>query len=146
MIKAIIKKIFGGGSKTAAKNRLQFVLVQDRAGLSNEELTQFKKEILTVVQKYFVIDEAGFDVSYKRANDSTTLQINSPIVVKRQNTKSQINGAAVNNASVNGVNKQNSNNQHPNNKNQKAGNNSNNNQNKNTNATVATNNATAVKA
>jgi cell division topological specificity factor len=71
-------------SSSLAKNRLQFVLVQDRAGLTNDELALFKKEMISVIEKYFVIDEKGFDISYKRTTDSTVLLINSPIVVKRQ--------------------------------------------------------------
>ena len=66
-----------------AKSRLHFCLVQDRAGLSSEELTQFRKELVSVIEKFFVIDEAGFDINYKRDSDMTTLLINSPIVIKR---------------------------------------------------------------
>lgn len=94
MFKTLRDKIFGGnwGSKNQAKNRLQFVLVQDRAGLKSDELARFKREIMTVVQKYFVIDEKGFDISYKRISDTTTLLINSPILVRRQDVPK---GAAV---------------------------------------------------
>jgi cell division topological specificity factor len=74
------------GSKFAAKSRLHFVLVQDRAGLSSEDLTKFKREMIEVIEKYFVIDEQAFDISYKRENDSTTMQINSPILIRRAET------------------------------------------------------------
>jgi len=89
------EKLFGSDSvsKNRAKNRLQFVLVQDRAGLTNEELGQFKREMIQVIEKYFVIDEKGFDISYKRGDDSTTLLINSPIIVKRQEALNNIVGA-----------------------------------------------------
>ena len=40
--------------------------------------------MVAVIEKYFVIDETGLDVSYKRETDSTMLIINSPVVVKRQ--------------------------------------------------------------
>lgn len=84
MLRSVLGRLFGlGGSKQLAKNRLQFVLVQDRAGLTNEELTQFKKELVEVIQRYFVIADKGFDISYRRGGDSTTLLINSPIIVKR---------------------------------------------------------------
>lgn len=81
-----IKRIFtnGNDSKSAAKSRLHFVLVQDRTGLNNDEIANFKKELVGVIEKYFVIDENGFDINYRRDNDSTTLLINSPIVVRRQ--------------------------------------------------------------
>lgn len=84
-----LKKLFSGsaegdsGSKAAAKSRLHFVLVQDRAGLSSDELARFKKEMIEVIERYFVIDPHAFDVSYKHEQQLTTLQINSPILVRR---------------------------------------------------------------
>ncbi len=79
-------KFFGGKSvsKSLAKSRLHFVLVQDRTGLTNDEMANFKKEMVSVIEKYFVIDKKGFDIEYKRDTDLTTLVINSPIVVRRQ--------------------------------------------------------------
>lgn len=71
-------------SKNLAKSRLSFVLVQDRTGLTQDEIANFKREMVAVIEKYFVIDETGLDVSYKRETDSTMLVINSPVVVKRQ--------------------------------------------------------------
>jgi len=71
-------------SKSIAKSRLHFVLVQDRAGLTNEEMIGFRKEMLDVIEKYFVIDKHAFDIEYKRGPDTTTLVINSPIIVRRQ--------------------------------------------------------------
>jgi cell division topological specificity factor len=71
-------------SKASARSRLSFVLVQDRTGLNNDELASFKKEMIEVIERYFVIDESGFDIEYKRQADTTTLVINSPIVVRRQ--------------------------------------------------------------
>jgi cell division topological specificity factor len=87
-----LKNIFGNErkSKSTAKSRLHFVLVQDRAGLTNEEMGSFRKEILTVMEKYFVIDKQAFDIQYQRESDTTTLVINSPLVVNR---KEAIGGA-----------------------------------------------------
>ena len=88
--------LFGSGSKSSkslAKSRLQFVLVQDRTGLSAEELTSFKREMVGVIEKYFVIDEKGFDISYERAADLTTLVINSPVIVRRQDSTDMAAGA-----------------------------------------------------
>ena len=80
-------------SKSRAKSRLHFVLVQDRAGLTGDEMSKFKEELVAVIEKYFVIDKTGFDIDYKRETDSTTLLINSPVVVKRQEAKDRIVGA-----------------------------------------------------
>lgn len=88
MLRSIRKLLFGPGkkSKNVAKNRLHFVLVQDRAGLTNEEMALFKKEILQVIEKYFVVDKQAFDIAYKRDTDTTTLIINSPVIVNRKAT------------------------------------------------------------
>ncbi len=81
-----LKKLFGRNtdSNKRAKSRLHFVLVQDRTGLTTDEMAGFKSEIMAVVEKYFVVDKQAFDVEYKRESDSTVLLINSPVVVKRQ--------------------------------------------------------------
>lgn len=65
------------------------MLVQDRAGLSSDELAAFRKELVGVIEKYFVIDEKGFDINYARESDTTTLLINSPIVVRKVKSQSQ---------------------------------------------------------
>ncbi len=70
-------------SKELAKSRLHFVLVQDRTGLTNEEVATFKRELLAVLEKYFVIDKGGFEINYERKGESTTLTISSSVVVKR---------------------------------------------------------------
>ncbi len=75
-----------GSSKSLAKSRLSLVLVQDRTGLTPEEMTKFKREMVDVIEKYFSIDERGFDISYKRETDTTTLLINSPVIVRRKET------------------------------------------------------------
>lgn len=87
-----IQKLFGGEkhSKDVARSRLHFVLVQDRTGLTNDEMLGFKKEMMAVIERYFVINEKGFDISYKREGDSTTLLINSPVVVKRANSPDRV--------------------------------------------------------
>ncbi len=92
---SVLKKIFSnsactGSSKIQAKSRLQFVLVQDRAGLSNEELASFRQELLCVIEKYFVVKENDFDIDYKRDGNATKLTINSPVVVKRDVNKNKI--------------------------------------------------------
>ncbi len=85
MFNALRKRLFGDTteSKMAAKSRLHFVLVQDRTGLTNDEMAGFREEMVKVIEKYFVIDKEGFDVKYHRIEDQTTLLINSPVIVRR---------------------------------------------------------------
>ena len=96
MLATLREMIFGGNhrpSRNLAKSRLHFVLVQDRAGLSPDELTNFKQELLAVVEKYFFVDEKGFDISYKRVGETTTLVMNSPVFVRRQEVPGHEAGA-----------------------------------------------------
>lgn len=85
----------GSASKSLARSRLHFVLVQDRTGLSPEDMANFKREMVQVLERYFVIDEQGFDISYKRDTDLTTLVINSPVIVRRQDAVGSQVGAKV---------------------------------------------------
>ena len=86
MFRALRDRLFGesNSSKSVAKSRLHFVLVQDRTGLTNEEMAGFREEMVKVIEKYFVIDKDGFDIKYQREADLTTLLINSPVIVRRQ--------------------------------------------------------------
>ncbi len=77
----------GRASKSTAKSRLSFVLVQDRTGLTNDEMAKFKSEMVSVIERYFSIDEQRFDISYKRDGETTTLLINSPVIVRRKDSK-----------------------------------------------------------
>jgi cell division topological specificity factor MinE len=83
---ALKQKIFGGNgtSTKMARSRLHFVLVQDRAGLTNDEMAGFKRELMEVIERYFVVQHHEVDIDYKREGETTTLLINSPVVVRRK--------------------------------------------------------------
>ena len=49
-------------SKAVAKERLQLVLMQDRANVSAEFLEMMKNEIVSVIQKYIDVDEEAIDI------------------------------------------------------------------------------------
>lgn len=94
MLRILREKLLGQkASSNRAKSRLQFVLVQDRSGLTADDMSKFKEELVDVIGRYFVLDKQGFDVSYKRAGDSTTLLINSPVLVRRQDSPDKKVGA-----------------------------------------------------
>ena len=57
-------------SKEAAKERLQLVLMQDRANVSADFLELMKQEIIDVIKKYIVVDEESIDV--RLTNQSNT--------------------------------------------------------------------------
>jgi cell division topological specificity factor len=91
VLNALRKILFGESneSKDLAKSRLHFVLVQDRTGLSNDEMAGFREEMVKVIEKYFVIDKEGFDIKYHRLADTTTLLINSPVLIRRAGSVSR---------------------------------------------------------
>jgi len=66
-------------SNSSARNRLQMVLVQDRSGLSPQDMEVFKKDLLDVIAKYFVLENTDLGVEWQRAEGSTALIINTPI-------------------------------------------------------------------
>lgn len=75
-----LAKIFGrDGSKRQAKNRLQMVLVQDRSGLTPQDMDLFKKDLLEVITKYFETERSHIDVEWQRENGSTALIVNMPV-------------------------------------------------------------------
>ena len=81
MFTKIRSKIFGqrlsGGT---AKNRLQMVLVQDRSGLSRQELDLFQKDLIEVIAKYFVLERKSIEVEWRRDDSTTALVINTPVL------------------------------------------------------------------
>ena len=66
-------------SKSAAKERLHLVLMQDRANVSADFLELMKQEIIEVIKKYIEVDESAIDV---RLTNKENLQEE----VKKENT------------------------------------------------------------
>ena len=83
MLENLKSFIFGGGfSKQMAKNRLQMVLVQDRRGLSSNDMDNFRKDLLDVIAKYFDLENQDIDIQWQRKDGSTALLINTPVMVR----------------------------------------------------------------
>ena len=55
------------------------VLVQDRSGLSPTEMELFKKDLMDVISKYFLIENKHLEVEWKRSSSETALVINTPV-------------------------------------------------------------------
>ena len=94
-------------SKSAAKERLHLVLMQDRANVSADFLDLMKQEIIDVIKKYIEVDESAIDVrlTNKENEDGTNgapaLYANIPIITikneARKMEKSDNNSETVNN-------------------------------------------------
>ena len=101
-IASFFKKVFNksdikeNNSKTAAKERLQLVLMQDRANVSADFLDLMRQEIIEVIKKYITVDEKEIDVRLiNKANEDGTngapaLVANIPIVSVKNDNKNEI--------------------------------------------------------
>lgn len=56
------------------------VLVQDRSGLSANEMDFFQRDLLDVIAKYFILETTGLQIEWQRHSGSTALIINTPVV------------------------------------------------------------------
>lgn len=75
-------KIFGKNEKSSrqiAKDRLQVVLVHDRASISPKLMEQMQNEIIHVVSKYMEIDRRSVEISLADDTDSVALVANIPV-------------------------------------------------------------------
>ncbi|MCC6220448.1 MAG: cell division topological specificity factor MinE [Deltaproteobacteria bacterium] len=63
------------------------VLVQDRAGLTPQAMDLFKKDLLEVITKYFVLEREQLEVNWERDTNSTALIINTPVIGRSMKAK-----------------------------------------------------------
>ena len=66
-------------SKSVAKERLQFVLVQDRVKLTPDEMDAMRDELIDVLSKYIDVDSQKIEMDVKREDDMTALVANFPL-------------------------------------------------------------------
>ena len=77
-----LMKIFGKNEKSSrqiARDRLQVVLVHDRASVSPRVMEQMQNEIIHVVSKYMEIDKRAVEISLANDDDSVALVANIPV-------------------------------------------------------------------
>ena len=77
-----LMKIFGKSEKSSrqiAKDRLQVVLVHDRASISPKLMEQMQNEIIHVVSKYMEIDKRSVEISLADDSESVALVANIPV-------------------------------------------------------------------
>lgn len=66
-------------SKNVAKERLQFILIQDRIKLSPDEMEEMKSELLAVLSKYIDVDEEKIKMDLNRRDGMMALIANFPL-------------------------------------------------------------------
>jgi len=78
----ILMKVFGRSEKRSgqiAKERLQVVLIHDRASVSPEVMEQLKGDIITVLSKYMDINRNEMEISLENDANSVALVANIPV-------------------------------------------------------------------
>jgi cell division topological specificity factor len=74
-------------SRQAAKERLQFVLVHDRAQISPQLLQTLKDEIIAVISAHVPIDRDGVEITLTQSRYQSRLQADIPLLRRpRQRT------------------------------------------------------------
>ena len=66
-------------SGKVAKKRLQMVLIQDRASVSQEVMEKLRDDIIQVISKYMVINKSDMEISLENVEDSVALVANIPV-------------------------------------------------------------------
>jgi cell division topological specificity factor len=67
-------------SRQAAKERLQFVLVHDRAQISPQLLQILKDEIIAVISSHVDIDQDGVEITVTQNRTESRLQADIPLL------------------------------------------------------------------
>jgi len=82
---SLIERLLSGQQSSAdeAKERLQFVLIHDRADLSPGKLEQLKDEIIGVISKYVAIDQRQVEISLTQDRTHQRLVADIPLASQR---------------------------------------------------------------
>ena len=70
---------FHKGAGEIAKERLTFILVQDRSQLPVDQMEQMKEELVAVIGRYFDIDKAQIQLSVERQEGRQVVETSIPI-------------------------------------------------------------------
>lgn len=81
----LIQRLFGGErSGQTAKNRLQIVLMHDRADISPQLMMDLKRDLLAVIMRYLEVDETRTDMQLEHEEGSVALVANIPVTTVRR--------------------------------------------------------------
>jgi cell division topological specificity factor len=90
---SLFRKLFGksdgrSSSSDVAKERLRVVLIHDRTDVSPELIETLRQEILEVISKHVIIDDAvGIDVSLTQTRGRSELQASIPLLGMRRKAR-----------------------------------------------------------
>lgn len=85
----LLQRFLGADRRSAstAKERLQLVLVHDRADLSPGKLNAIKDEVVEVISRYVEIDHQGVSVALTRDRNEQRLVADIPLAAERRRRK-----------------------------------------------------------
>lgn len=63
------------------------VLVQDRSGMTARDMDFFKKDLLEVISKYFIVETKSLQIEWQRSDSATALVINTPVTGRNGNER-----------------------------------------------------------
>lgn len=88
-----LKYLFSSGkSGKIAKDRLQIVLMHDRADISPEMMDSMRRDIIAVINSYIEIDEGNIDMQLEREQGSVALVANIPVMTVRRTPRVRFTG------------------------------------------------------
>lgn len=70
--------------KDVAKDRLRFVLMQDRLSLAPQTMEQMRDDVIVAISKYVEIDNSGIEFSWKEIDRKRALVASIPVVSVRR--------------------------------------------------------------
>ena len=75
----------GDSARQSARERLQLVLIHDRADISPQMFERLREDLIRVISDYMVISEEGIELDLERDGKSVALVASIPVLeVKRQ--------------------------------------------------------------
>ncbi|GEM_PF-225722 len=81
-----LNKIFKRGeSRNSAKERLQLVLIHDRASITPKVMESLKEDLISVISRYLEIDVSELEIGLEQKEGSIALAANIPIKKVRRN-------------------------------------------------------------
>ena len=80
-------------SRQVAKERLQLVLVHDRAQISPQMLQTLKDEIIAVISQHVAIEREGVEITLAQNRRESRLQADIPLVARSHpDSRKSVNG------------------------------------------------------
>ena len=93
LIDRVFKTARSSSSRQLAKERLQLVLVHDRAQISPQMLETLKDEMIAVISQHVAIEREGVEITLAQNGRESRLQADIPLVARPPSrSRKQVNG------------------------------------------------------